>query len=330
MEIHYAVQRFVTFAAHNNEQDHFCSEINIKSVQIGYNDSIKELENKFMGMKFDVIVGNPPYKAGLHMKFLEKSFDNLADEGNLIFIQPSDHFITLRREKSKLVHRLFKYSREIELVNGNSLFKDAKFFVPLMIIHLKKENRILPVNVIYPDKTVIQFNDPDLINIWGNMSGSIEFFQKIINENSILDYACWTRGGDKTSISDDGFIIWFSGIRGNVTTDPTKIYADNFFTLVSKDKNRHIFKSDKFKKLNKGSGYAFFFRTEEEANNFYFYLQTNFVRTALSFVKLDQNLNLTLIPWKDFSKIHNDESLQRDLTIEEKTFLDKMPAYYEI
>ena len=39
--------------------------------------------------KFDVIVGNPPYKRNLHLKFLSIAVDSLKDNGEIIWLQPA-------------------------------------------------------------------------------------------------------------------------------------------------------------------------------------------------------------------------------------------------
>ena len=58
-------------------------------------------------MKFDYIVGNPPYNGSLHLKILEKSYKKLNENGKLIFVHPSrwcsDNSIFNKIAKSKLI-----------------------------------------------------------------------------------------------------------------------------------------------------------------------------------------------------------------------------------
>jgi hypothetical protein len=105
---------------------------------------------------------------------------------------------------------------------------------------------------------------------------------------------------------------------------------DDFFTIVQRNQNAHIMKVADFVESKKGSGYAFHFNTIEEAQNMYKYLSSNFVRRALSFIKNDQNINLRLIPWLDFTQEWDDEKLAKhfDLTQEEIDFVNEIPAYY--
>jgi hypothetical protein len=39
--------------------------------------------------KFDVVVGNPPYKKNLHLKFLELAYNSLKKDGKIVWIHPA-------------------------------------------------------------------------------------------------------------------------------------------------------------------------------------------------------------------------------------------------
>jgi len=85
----------VTFVAHTPEQEAFSQNLAVKTWQVGYNEPIKYLEKLCMGLKFDIIVGNPPYQNGgdagnfvLWPKFLFESFGALRDQGHMAFVVP--------------------------------------------------------------------------------------------------------------------------------------------------------------------------------------------------------------------------------------------------
>lgn len=81
---------------------------NIKNLWFYTYDSFKKMAAMGMGMnenhiivseynkiktedmpKFDVVVGNPPYKDDLHLKFLQLAVNTAKDNGNLVWLQPS-------------------------------------------------------------------------------------------------------------------------------------------------------------------------------------------------------------------------------------------------
>jgi hypothetical protein len=79
----------ITFVAHTPEQEKLATQMRIgKVLQVGYNNSIEELEQQLMGLKFDVVVGNPPY-GNLHLPILKKVVEHLADDGISITVQPA-------------------------------------------------------------------------------------------------------------------------------------------------------------------------------------------------------------------------------------------------
>lgn len=282
-------------------------------------------------MEFDVVIGNPPYKGSTHMNFLKLAFDCTKPDGTVIFIQPSDHFLTLRAEKSKVVTQLAKFTREIKVLNGNAYFKGAAFFVPLMIIRLVNSPRTEPIKVSYPDR-IEHFDSVKMLSIWGQVPGALSLFEKLSlqRDNNITKHTCWVRDAALDSIPDNGFIVWFSGIRGHTTRNVAELFYDDFFTIVQKTPEPHIFLSTNFKKEKKGSGYAYFFKTRVEAENFYKYLRTKFVRQALAFMKNDQNLNLRLVPWMDFIEEPTDELLAKRFNLSETeiAFMGRLPDYY--
>jgi site-specific DNA-methyltransferase (adenine-specific) len=87
----------VTFVAHTDKQEAFAHRLTVKTWQVGYNDPIAQLEKHLMGLKFDIVVGNPPYqgdKSGgnkthsLWKKFIRLAFVSITD-GHIAMVTPS-------------------------------------------------------------------------------------------------------------------------------------------------------------------------------------------------------------------------------------------------
>jgi hypothetical protein len=84
----------VTLVVHTDAQEKLARalmKVNRISVgriwNVGYNSCIDELESRLVGLKFDIVVGNPPY-GNLHLPILKKCVEHLTEDGVSITIQP--------------------------------------------------------------------------------------------------------------------------------------------------------------------------------------------------------------------------------------------------
>jgi hypothetical protein len=85
----------ITFVAHTPEQELLANQMRVGRVlQVGYNEPIKELEQQLMGLKFDVVVGNPPYsgKTDIHYKFLHLTGIHSTDASVHAYVVPVNIF----------------------------------------------------------------------------------------------------------------------------------------------------------------------------------------------------------------------------------------------
>ena len=129
----------ITFVAHTERQAEFARQVSVtKIIQIGYNDPIKELEKHLMGLKFDIIVGNPPYQPSISggeeragsansiwHKFSEISFNHLNDDGFLAFITPPQWRIptlATKRDNYAVVREFMAENHIIYLMTGAEKF----------------------------------------------------------------------------------------------------------------------------------------------------------------------------------------------------------------
>lgn len=132
----------------------------VSSNRVIYGDFLTQHITK----KYDTIVGNPPYvktKTGnLYIDFTEKCFDLLADDGELIFIVPSDFFKLTHA--NKLLQRMMDAGTFTHVYHPHdeSLFENARIDV---VVYRYCKNPTLPKHVLYNDELLYITNSKGLI-----------------------------------------------------------------------------------------------------------------------------------------------------------------------
>ena len=101
---------------------------------------IEKIINK--NMKFDYIVQNPPYSGSLHLNFLEKGYDMLADDGQMVIIEPSTWLINIRQNGKakiydKIKEKLNGHISKVIIENYNKEFNTG-LYVPFSISYINK------------------------------------------------------------------------------------------------------------------------------------------------------------------------------------------------
>ena len=205
--------------------------------------------------KYKTIIGNPPYvkKGGknLYIEFIERCYELLDDEGELIFIIPSDFFKLT--SASKLIMEMMNHGNFTDIYHphNENLFEEASVDV-LIFRYQKTKNIDLKIN----------YNNEKLNCVMNN--GTLTF-EKETNNNYIKfdDYFSVYVGmvsGNESILKNDTF--------GNIemindeTNRDKYIFIDNFPTS-NNDLNNYLLEKKeelhkrKIRKINENNWFEF-------------------------------------------------------------------------
>lgn len=150
----------------------------INKDKIIYGDFIDQIITK----KYKTIIGNPPYiktkKGNLYIDFIEKCYNLLEEDGELIFIVPSD-FLKLT-SSSKLINELINNGTFTHIYHPNNekLFNNAS--IDIIIFRYYKNNNI-DKKVLYNNKLLYINNNEGLITFNENENINKETFKDYFN-----------------------------------------------------------------------------------------------------------------------------------------------------
>jgi hypothetical protein len=266
--------------------------------------------------EFDVVVGNPPYKRKMNLKFLNKCS---VFSKKIIFVHPASWLIDEKNSNSDFINSKKEHSKTLESVvifNGNPIFV-IELYVPCCITYTNKNKESSFIKVIDKiNNKEILYENINQINKFSNLKEYISIINKTKYNKKLSDIYNKTNGD---------YFINMSRIRGHVHLDSTQMYQNDFYTTVTKDTiiEKSITKSVYFS-----------FETELQASNFLKYLKTKFCRFQLSICKNSADLNkidFSFIPLLDFNEEYTDDLLFTifDLSSDEIKFIDEnIPKYY--
>lgn len=268
--------------------------------------------------KFDIVIGNPPYKRKLNLKFLNKV--SLISNTSL-FVHPSSWLIDEKNSNNdfNITRNIHKDTLDkVILFNGNPVF-NIGLYIPCAITYIDNNKKRKGIEVVDKiNNTKIIYSSINDINKFSNVNEYKTILNKINNIYHL---------GLQYNKDNGNYFVNMSRIRGHVyeNNNETKMYKDDFYTTITKDA---VVETEKTKQV------YFSFKTEVEANNFLTYLKTNFSRFCLSICKNSSDLNridFTKIPYLDFTQEWTDEKLYKEfnLTEEEINFINThIPKYY--
>lgn len=282
--------------------------------------TLEQVEEK--DMKFDVIVGNPPYngKAELHQKFFNKAVDLAVDGGKVAFVQPATVFFNkkenIRTNAQLMIQNVERYKSDVSIISG-SVFENAGIFTDISVTVLTKENNVSNNIVKYTTLGKKDYNNVSVesinmtqmdLGIYNSVTAKI--MGKIKTDGSIQDIVT-------TNATDDK--LYIQKVRGHIG-------QTDFYTVISRN--------EKYHQLDNTNPYGLKVNGDTELQNLVSYLKTYIARFALSIYKFNGNNHmgeLKSIPQVPLNESWNDEKLCAHFGISTEEFIEIkrcIPEYY--
>jgi hypothetical protein len=271
------------------------------------------LETETLGMKFDAILGNPPYqgKAALHQQFFNKSVDLLKDGGHLSIIQPATPYFNKKEKKKKpeadMLENVLKYQSSVKIVRPDA-FKNASIQNYLAVTTLVKTQGDETLSTVeYANGEVfhdVKLEDISMTQIDPKLYASIRNkYQKYIDQNgSLQDHISRDISKKKAALPK---------IRGTLPTD------DDFYSFVPLAGSKELENWTTNRESDFGVGVS----NNDQRSNVYDYLTSDVALFGLAILKFSQNTankEYAFVPWVDMDNTYTNQELFKLLNLTKK------------
>ena len=260
---------------------------------------------------FDCIITNPPYlsKQMVYLKFLQKA---QLSAHYVLGLHPVIPFLD-QRDKNKWTNLISSFSKKLDyirIIHSKNSFPDVDIQALLCLTVWKTHsNGLIYENDLTDVKCVISNDKPDLYTRHLGYDKLWSRFWKLKEEDSILKWKI-----PKKHSQLNGYVVELSLVRGNIHKDGNKkFFKPDIFSF--NPTNMEPKRSGLTRESNKNK---FWFKTEQEAENFCHYLNTDFARGTLGIVKRDYNPKYGKTPAIDLTKKWSNEDLYKHFNISEE------------
>lgn len=276
-------------------------------------------------MKFDYIVGNPPYagQSSLHQKFFVRSFGMLKENGKIAFIQPATPYLNKNSSRASQADKEMKdiLRKHVEFVNliDGSVFEGASVAAKIAVTIASPSINSKSFKVRY-EKNSIETACLDTVNqlmIPGHLYESISKKYEIM---------CKKFGNFQNVMKAPGKLkAYVARVRGNINGN------DDFYTIVPNVDHRNRQNTNFTADMH---DYGIPIENVAYLDNCYNYCETFFARFALALLKFsidNDPSKMKYIPMVDFSRTYTEDELfdMAGFTDEEREIImNTLPDYH--
>jgi hypothetical protein len=297
-----------------------------KVIRYEYNSSKKIEENM---PKFDVVVGNPPYKKNLHLKFLELTVNCLNENGKIVWVHPArwlqDPTAPFKKNSdfNKYKHLSFIDFKIIPMINAQKIFK-AAITSDLIISSLELgKTSIINEEKIYELRNIPVSLKTLIYSIRKNFISSIEQNCERNKRDGIrVIIPAITKTADRVSRKNVYGIINTQNYKKEIIVDGC---ANGIDWTQIKRKNQFT------KEIGSNIPLSIKFNTIDEAKNFIDSTFTEVFQFFNYLTKLDVHVQLKYLPFmEDYTQPWTNERFQKYFSIsdEELKFIKETMKKY--
>jgi hypothetical protein len=282
-------------------------------------------------MKYDIIIANPPYKAGLHLKFLDKALDLREEDGHIVFVHPAEWLVqkreTVRTKKFPLIKAKVK-GAHIKFINNP--WKQVNLWVPLSITHIRGNDFKFTLDGYW-----FRFEDQAIDNLDAiTMIGATQTGVNIVKR--IMEFARTSNWKQHETLDTNHplYLNLFHFCGQN--DDFTKLIGrtgliDLRLIFTFRDPALAITTEPQYSKMGNPRCWIPFTNSREAINAHSFLVNSKLIQVFISILKIDQHSADSLtssIPWLDWTQEWTDEKLYElfSITEEEKREINKLWA----